>query len=179
MLLRTHASTALALAVVIDHHLCHHVLGYSEAYMTRVYLLAAAVLVQHLVDSYGHTWSKLGTRVVPRRTVVHSLPAMLAIAVLIGAPPAYIEGSPLILLIPLSATMLHWIEDLVTEGGVYLLKKRVRLPFYVSYDNGLANRLTMVLFMVLLLLYSDPTSSLFNLATTTVASVVLLSALVA
>lgn len=173
MLLKTHASTALALSVIVDNYLCHAVEGYSVNLVNRFFIIAISVLVQYIIDVAGHRWKNINGRSVPVRNKMHSVPALVMLSVALGALPAYTTGSSLVILVPLSATMLHWLEDLVTEGGVYIFKKRFRLPFRASYDSPRLNRATCVLFMVLLFIYAKPFDSLFNFMMFSIATVFL------
>lgn len=162
MLLRTHMSTAFAVAVVLDSYLCSRIAGYSDYYLARVFLVSTSIILQYMVDAVGHRWKSFGWRRVPVRNVVHSLPVLLLFSVAIGVAPAYMLGSHLLLAVPVSAALLHWAEDLVTEGGVYVFRRRLRLPLRISYDNPLVNRATVVAFAVIMFMFAKPFDSIFN-----------------
>lgn len=169
--MKTHVSTALALSVVVDNYLCSVVDGYSSAYLVRFYLVSVSVVLQYVVDTVGHRWRNVAGRSVPVRNLVHSLPVLLLLSCVLGLASVYALGSPLVLTIPVSSTVLHWLEDLVTEGGVYVFRKRVRLPVRFSYDNPFINRVVVALFAILLLSFAKPFASVFNFVLSSIALV--------
>jgi len=103
---------------------------------------------------------KVRGRVIPVRNRVHSLPGVIALGALFGAYVG-VTVSWKVAYAPLLALLLHYVEDLVTEGGVYLFGKRVRLGG-ISYDNLIANRLTVAAFFAAALAATDPLPSPFE-----------------
>lgn len=169
MLLKTHVSTALALSIVIDNYLSHSVESYSSNLLIRFFVIAVSVILQYIIDITGHKWKNIGGRSVPVRNMLHSIITLVAMSIIVGFGPAYITKTSRVILVPLSATLLHWAEDLVTEGGVYVFNTRIRLPFRVSYDNPGVNRVTVFLFMIVLAMYAKPFESLFNFVMSSIA----------
>lgn len=174
MLLKTHVSTSLALSVVVDNYLCDMVDGYSTAYLARLYLISISVMQQYVIDAVGHKWKSVAGRSIPVRNRLHSLPALLLLSCALGLLAVYALGSLLVLGVPVSAALLHWLEDLLTEGGVYIFRKRVRLPVRFRYDSPLLNRATAVIFAVLLLVCAKPFASAFNFLLSSIALISLL-----
>lgn len=140
MLLRTHVATALSMYLVIDAWLASTNPGYSSNLVARLLMIFIVGFLQYFIDSIGHTWVKVGGRSFPARNKWHSLPGVLAISFAISMPLALVFGDYRIAIFPTASLLLHWLEDLVTEGGVYLGRKRIRLPFMISYDNAFVNR---------------------------------------
>jgi len=161
MLLSTHVATAIAVTYIFDYWMASNYPHYAGNLIARVLVYATAVALQYLLDGVGHTWVKVGSKSVPRRNALHSLPAVLLMGAVAGS--AYYAILRLPELIPLYASVMlaHWLEDLVTEGGVYLFSRRVRLPgaFRVRYDSPVANRVAVALSLALAYALADPLSS--------------------
>lgn len=174
MLLKTHVATAFALALVLDNMLCSDII-YATAYHVRAFLIFLSAGIQLVLDQFGHRWKTIGDRRIPVRNKLHSLPAIILLTTLLGIP-ALVSNRPIVLIIPLSAGILHWLEDLVTEGGVYMLGRRIRLPLRIGYDNPSVNRTVVVLFLALLLMYTKPFSSLFNFVMVSISALLLMYA---
>ena len=155
MKLRAHVASALAVAYAVDQYLAGLSQAYASSVVARASLYAVYALLQYVVDGVGHTWVRRGKRVYPRRNRLHSLPAMLAMAAAAGAP-LYPALGPLALAVYAPAMLVHWAEDAVTEGGVYLWRRRVRLPFRVRYDDPLANRAAIAAAYAFSAAYVDP-----------------------
>jgi len=143
----THIATALlvsALFVELAPPGCHSLLA--------LLMYGAAVTLSQIgIDAFGHTWVTYKGERFPRRNLLHSLPGVVAWGLGFGAP--FLLSCPLYTLGVVAGMLVHWAEDLVTEGGVYLGKSRVRLPFRVRYDDPLANRAAILAFTALFLLF--------------------------
>lgn len=161
MLLRTHVSTALSLSLVLDNWIARIDPTYGKFYVVRAGILLSVWILQHLIDSVGHTWKTYGKIRYPARNRWHSLPALLAMGLALGMPISALVNDYRVSVIYISVVVLHWIEDLFTESGVYFYKKRIKLPIRVSYDNVVINRATVLLFLGLIPLYVDMFSSKF------------------
>ena len=152
MKLATHEATALALSYLLYR--------WTRGAVHPVALLYGAlvsVVEQRLIDAVGHNIVCRRGRCYPARNKVHSLPAVVAIGLALSAP-LLATGTPLpYALAPLAGLILHWVEDLVTEGGVYLLGGRVRLGGF-SYDSHWVNSATLLSSIALLLLFPPQTS---------------------
>jgi len=120
--------------------------------------VASGLLANIIVDVFGHE-KKLWRP--PRRTrLTHSLPgvilaslapaALIIVALRPGDPQAIAAAS-------IAAGLSHWLADLITPAGVYLLHRRIRAPI-ARYDNPWANAL-LTLLGVLLLAASIPTGA--------------------
>lgn len=144
MLLKTHAATALAFTYVFDYFLAESNPSYSGNIVARLIVYATSVLLQYLVDQVGHTWKKVGKYRFPARNRLHSLPVMVLMGFSVGLVFRLVTGAELEPVF-VSVMLLHWVEDLVTEGGVYLFRGRVRLPLRIRYDNAAVNRLAILL----------------------------------
>lgn len=164
MLLRTHVATALSLTFLLDYYISYAYPDYGRNIIARLVVYATAVVLQYLIDSIGHTWRRYGRYTYPARNRYHSLPAMILIGGGVGAVYSAITGVWALTAITTSVMLLHWVEDLVTEGGVYLFGRRVRLPwrFRIRYDNGIANRTAILLVFLPDVLLCNPFSSLFT-----------------
>lgn len=134
MKLNTHIASALlasAAFVNVAPPECH-------TWLTLLMYGAAVFLSQVGIDAFGHTWVTVRGARFPKRNLLHSLPGVVAWGLGLGAP--FLFSCPLYTLGIVAGMLVHWAEDLVTEGGAYLWKARVRLPFRVRYDDPLANR---------------------------------------
>lgn len=160
MKLATHVATALSIALYVDGYAVQALPGYPDNILARAGWLVWSVVLQYAIDGVGHKYVKRRGVLVPARNRVHSLPVMIVLGVGSGAVFYGVLGW-LALAGGLAFTVLHYVEDLVTEGGVYLVGRRVRLPVRVTYDDTLVNRLAIVLAGLLLAEYPflhDPAS---------------------
>ena len=162
MMLRTHAATALSLALILDYWIASSNPHYRDAYIARIIILASAWLYQYLIDNIGHTWKTYGRIRYPARNKWHSLPMLALLASLMGIPASILLRDYRVEILYLAIVVLHWLEDLVTESGVYFYKKRIRLPIRISYNNTWINRLTIVFFALLAVYYVDFFESKFQ-----------------
>lgn len=151
MKLATHIASALlvsAIFVKLSPTSC-------QTYLTLLMYGIAVYLSQIGIDTFGHTWvSYRGIR-FPKRNRLHSLPGIILWGFLFGLP--FIISCPLYTIGLVVGMLIHWIEDMVTEGGVYIGKNRVKLPFRIRYDDPVANRVAILSFIVifLILLFQD------------------------
>ena len=145
MKLVTHVATALSLSALIAI-LLRVQCGYVALAMYGVAVYAS----QHTLDMLGHTWVTYRGRRYPKRNRLHSLPGVVALGLLWGLPLAT-HGCWQLVAGVVAGTLLHYLEDAVTEAGVYIGKKRVRLPVRISYDNPFANMLAVSLTLAALL----------------------------
>ncbi|MEM4430110.1 MAG: hypothetical protein QXM08_03035 [Thermofilaceae archaeon] len=163
MLLSTHIVTALMVSLLVDEWLTRVLPHYEKLYHVRLFLILVSALLQLLIDAAGHRYVKIGKRIVPARNRLHSLHGVSLLSVLLGLPATLVAGSLHVVLVPLSAGLLHWCEDALTEGGAYVLSRRVRLPLRVSYDNPAVNRATILITTVAFIYLYQPSASLFAL----------------
>jgi len=144
--LNTHIASALLVSAAFVNLAppeCH-------TYLTLLLYGAAVFLSQVGIDAFGHTWVTVrGTR-FPKRNLLHSLPGVVVWGFGFGAP--FILSCPYYTLGVVAGMLVHWAEDLVTEGGAYLGKGRLRLPFRVRYDDPVANRLAIAALILLYLM---------------------------
>jgi len=101
----------------------------------------AGIVVNVLIDVFGHEqrlWAP------PRRTrLTHSIPGTVLVSLAVAAPfiAASLVGDPLgLALASVAAGLSHWLSDLITPAGVYLVRRRVRVPL-ARYDNPIVNAL--------------------------------------
>ena len=159
MKLKTHASTAIALTYMLDYYVASISPDYASATGVRILVYVTAAALQYIIDNIGHTWVRSGIYRFPKRNKLHSLPAMIAIGLGVGVAYAIATNLVEVLVFFPAVMLLHWLEDLVTEGGVYLYQKRIRLPFRVRYDNVLVNRGTILFFALLIVTLTNPFES--------------------
>lgn len=78
--------------------------------------------------------------------------------------PAVYYNYPLSIVLFIAPMILHWFEDLITEGGVYLFNtsKRIRLSRRLKYDSAWLNRITIVICYIPAVLYYPAFSSTSN-----------------
>ena len=164
MLLKTHAATALSLTYLFDYYISLNNPAYKGSWITRIIVFATAVILQYFIDEIGHTWKRYGNFSYPARNKYHSLPTMVSIGAGIGVAYYIITDVPELIGLFSSVMLLHWAEDLVTEGGVYLLGRKIRLPkaLRVKYDNSLVNRATLLVVFAPIILFANPFISLFS-----------------
>jgi len=162
MLLRTHVATALSLTYMFDYYIQLGNHAYAENIIARVIVYATSVVLQYLIDQIGHTWKKYGKHAYPARNKYHSLPAMLGLGGVIGLLYYLVTGVEELVVLFASVMLLHWVEDLVTESGVYLFGRRIRLPFRVRYDNGAVNRVAILVLIVAATIYTNPFHSIIT-----------------
>jgi len=171
MLLSTHIATALVLAYVFDFYMLKLYSFYGSNIMLRIAVYVVAPILQMLIDAGGHEVGMYKGRAYFRRTpITHSLPAVFGIGLALGLPLAVITGIKYMPHYFVSQLLKHWLEDLVTEGGVYIVRRRVRLAS-VSYRSAALNRLTIVTTLILATIYTKPftdvaTFTFFMIATT-------------
>jgi hypothetical protein len=146
LLLKTHVATALSVTALIDFYISSHDSVYASNYILRLLIYYIVWALQTLIDGIGHNWNIIDGHRHPYRNRWHSLPSILGIGLSLGIPMGYYSGNYLVAAIPVVALLLHWLEDLVTESGVYVWKKRVRLPFRIRYNSRIVNRLTILVF---------------------------------
>lgn len=147
MKLATHTATALMLSVFVLFFTPTNCLSY-----VNLILYGLSVYFSQIgIDTFGHTWVTYHGVRFPRRNRLHSLPGILLWGLIFGSP--FLLSCPYLTVGVVLGMILHWLEDLVTEGGVYIGKKRIRLPFRVRYDNKFVNKGTILLFMFLSLAY--------------------------
>ena len=132
MRLKVHVATALAATVVI-----FDVYGWPPP-PAAAYALLAAVIGNLALDELGHTTRCYRGRCYPARNRLHSLPAVATLGLLLSMPLLGAGVAPPAALTPLVSLLIHWVEDLVTERGVYLAGRRVVL-LGVRYDSPAAN----------------------------------------
>ena len=161
MKLRTHAATAMLAALLFDALAQRYVPGYAGHYVLRAMLVAEALVLQYLVDAVGHTVRRRNGRVYYARNRWHSLPAAVGMGLGAGLPLAILSGVYAAAASPVLALLVHLAEDVVTEGGVYVGGRRVRLGG-VRYDSPLANRLAILALLVPAVLVYPAFSSAFN-----------------
>lgn len=149
--------------MLMEPWLCAAAPGFCSPWMLFL-SFGLVVLSQQLIDSIGHSEKKVGKFVYQARNRWHSLPGVILLGLLIGLVPAYLAGSLLVLSVFVAPLLIHWLEDLVTEGGVYVLgsRRRIRLPWRVRYDNPWANRAATLTLFVPMLALSKP---FMNIAT--------------
>lgn len=152
MKLVTHTSTALiSSAIVLNYSNCTE--------FTAIILYGIAVyFTQFALDTFGHTWVTYRGKRFPKRNALHSLPGIMGMGLVAGLPFTF--SCPLLGLGIIVGLLVHWLEDLVTEGGVYLAGKRIRLPVRIEYDNVFINKLTILLFITLYFLTPTTTAVL-------------------
>jgi len=154
--LRTHIATSLAIAYLVDAYVAAHDPEYAQHILTRIAWYIIAVIIQYVIDAYGHTWIEWGKRIIPVRNRFHSLPAILALGLSVGLLVLSATHHKEHLLGSVGFTVSHWLEDAVTEAGVYIGRKRVRLPIRIPYDSVKANRITVLASATLVLLPGPP-----------------------
>jgi len=110
-------------------------------------LYVAVIAGQHALDAFGHSWVTVRGKRFPRRNTLHSLPGVIAWGLLFGSPFAF--NHPELTAAVVAGMIVHYLEDAVTEGGVYLWKRRRRLPFRIDYDNPVVNKATILAFLAL------------------------------
>ena len=107
---------------------------------------------QVLIDSIGHE-TRMGKRgVIYRRNRWHSIPGIVLLSFITVVPTIFMDQSGFlhILFSSLSASFIHYVEDLVTEGGVFIGGSRKRIGG-VPYDDPLVNIAVKVMFTLLFL----------------------------
>jgi len=156
MLLSTHIATGLLLAYVFDFYMVRICGNYAQNMLLRIAVYVFAPMIQVLMDAGGHEVGTYRGKTYYRRTpATHSLPAVFGIGLALGLPLAFVTGIRYMVHYFVSQLLLHWLEDLVTEGGVYIVRRRVRIAS-LSYRNALANRTTITLAVALTLLFTNP-----------------------
>jgi len=156
MLLSTHIATALVLAYVFDFYMQQQYVSYASNIIMRIIIYAVAPIIQLLVDAGGHEVGVYRRRAYYVRTPrTHSIPAVVGIGLALGIPLAMITGIKYMPHYFVSLLFLHWLEDLVTEGGVYIVWHRVRLAT-ISYRSSILNRLTIAFVLALAVIYTKP-----------------------
>lgn len=133
MKLVTHIATALVASAIIAV-----LLDANCDYITMVMYGVAVYASQYMLDAVGHTWVTYRGHRYPKRNRLHSLPGVIGLGLAWGAPFA-IRGCYSLVAGIVAGMLLHYVEDAVTESGVYIGKKRVKLPVRISYDNPFAN----------------------------------------
>ena len=161
MKLKTHAATAMLATLLFDALAQERVPGYANHYILRAVLVAEAFILQYFIDALGHTVKKYNGRVYYARNRWHSLPAVVGMGLAAGLPLAVSTGVYVAAAAPVLALLVHLLEDVVTEGGVYAGGRKVRLGG-VRYDSPIANRLAILAFFVPTVLVYPALSSAFN-----------------
>jgi len=174
MKLKTHVSTGLVLAYMFDFYMLSLFPSYSSNILLRFTVYVLSPLLQVLMDGVGHEVSSYhGKSYIARTPRTHSLLGIAGLTLAIGLPLALITQIEYMIYFVLSQLLLHWLEDLPTEGGVYLLFHRVRLGS-ISYNNIVLNRMTILLIFAVGVLYTNPfrdiTTLIFFLIVLTVSS---------
>ena len=108
-------------------------------------LFIILVISNYSLDTFGHRWISIHGRMIPARNRLHSLLGVTLWGILFGIV-FLVKGNIRLFTAVLIAMYIHYLEDAVTEGGVYLSGKKRRLPIRVSYDNPLVNKFTILLF---------------------------------
>ena len=161
MLLKTHVATALLLAYIFDYHISYLHSVYASNIIARLFVYITSVILQYLIDQIGHTGIRHGDHVYPARNLYHSLPVVILIGAGVGIPYYLLLNVKELVYLFISVMLLHWLEDLVTEGGVYIWRKRVRLPrgMRIRYDSVRVNRLAILLLITVALIYTNPVTN--------------------
>lgn len=161
MLLKTHVATALLLTYIFDCYISQKYPFYASNLIARPIIYATSAILQYLLDQIGHSGMRYKDHVYPARNLYHSLPAVVLIGLATGTSFYLLLGIKDLLWLFVSVMLLHWLEDLVTEGGVYVGKKRIRLPrgMRIKYNSVGANRVAILVFLVLALTYANPLAS--------------------
>jgi len=134
MKLATHVATALVASLIVAV-----LLGARCDYVVYATFFAAVYASQYALDAVGHTVRTIHGRRVPVRNRLHSLPGVTAWGAAWGAP-FIIRGCPALAAGLLAGLLLHYVEDMVTESGVYLLgRRRRKAPVTFSYDDPWVN----------------------------------------
>ncbi len=99
--------------------------------------LALSFMIHPVVDGFSHAASPRGRY---RTKLLHSAETLIPVSASLG----YILSAPVFgakcglisaLAVAISA-LTHWLTDMITPGGVYLLGRRVRLPIFRWDDPG-------------------------------------------
>lgn len=152
MKIRTHVATALIVSYVI-----YYMKPCNGGLTELLSLLAISGLSQYFLDRIGHTIRTHGGVSYLARNAIHSLPGVTLLGLALGSP--FLLWCPLYTLAVVIGMLLHLVEDMVTEGGVYLMgDRRRKLPVTFRYDDPLANRVAVLLAMILLSLTWPPSS---------------------
>jgi len=156
MLLSTHIATALVLAYVFDFYMQQYYEFYASNIIMRIVIYAVAPIIQLLIDAGGHeVGTYRGKAYYVRTPLTHSIVAVLGIGLALGIPLSIITGIKYMPHYFVSLLFLHWLEDLVTEGGVYIVRHRMRLAS-ISYKSSIVNRATIILSIALATIYTKP-----------------------
>lgn len=161
MQLKTHASSALIVMLLFDAYMQKNTAGYSSEYLLRLMLFVVAFLLQYFIDTVGHTVKRYKDRTYYTRNKWHSLPAVLALGIAVGIPFAILSGIYIVALAPVLALLIHLLEDFITEGGVYIGKRKMRVA-KIKYDNPLINRLAIIVLLIPAFIYFPIMENSFN-----------------
>jgi len=118
-----------------------------QSYLLLLIYGAAVYFSQIGIDTFGHNWVSYNGIRFPKRNPLHSLPGILLWGLMFGLP--FLFSCPYFTAGIVAGMIVHWLEDMVTEGGVYIRKKRIKLPFGIKYNDPVANRVAILVFMVL------------------------------
>jgi len=149
MLLKTHTAVAAVIALYFDYRMCLSYPSYASNILARIIMLFTAILLQLLIDEIGHNWVTVEGRNVPVRNKWHSLPGTLAIGLAAGLPFYLILHVNTVLVMFACVMLSHWLLDLVTEGGAYVVGRKVRTAG-IRYDSIWWNRAGILVFSPLL-----------------------------
>jgi hypothetical protein len=126
-------------------------------------VIFTSTTLQIILDVFGHTTYIRNNRQIYRRNLLHSLPGVILLGTIGGTltslllqkpiQPTKITKNPYITPLTLS-TLTHWIEDLITEGGTYILTKRIKPHKQrIPYGSDTLNTSTILLFTTIHTLY--------------------------
>ncbi len=157
MRLSTHASTGASVSVIVAHSLG------ARGVVPLTLAAALAAVLQYVIDAVGHSQGRRRGVVYPRRNRIHSLPGVLTLSLMVSLPALPVTGDMFTAIAAgvAASAVLHWLEDLVTEGGVYVLGKRIRVGG-VPYDSHGVNLATKIVFLAMLWLYVLSVSNGFS-----------------
>ena len=162
MKLSTHVVTGVETATIITY-----TLGSRSLVDVTVVSVLAAVL-QYFVDAVGHTPARVRGRIVPVRNMIHSLPGITILSLIVASTSYPVEGfNPHIYIGVYAAGLLHLVEDLVTEGGVYLFsRRRIKTPVTAGYDTPTLNYAVKTVFTIVYVLFLVENTTSINDALT-------------
>ena len=122
---------------------------------------AVIYISQFGIDTFGHTWVSYHGKRFPKRNKLHSLIGIIGWGFVFGIP--FLLSCPLFTFAVVIGMIIHYFEDFLTEGGVYFGKRRIRTPLWIDYDNKIANKVTILSFLIpVLFLFSSNLSTLFK-----------------
>jgi len=158
--LKTHVFSAFVLYTVFDMFFFHKIVTWNPlaSFTFRLYMFIAAYFFNYLIDIVGHSFREYNGRIYPARNKLHSLPVMTGISIALYSPTLYyyyfinrdIQMIWITLLYAFLLALVHFVEDAVTEAGVYVGDRKVRLPVRIRYDDPYANGVAKFVFLGLL-----------------------------